>query len=225
MSDSRKNSYSNLLFLGDYAKQVNAPLVPENIQPQISLEHRRSSKSDFEIQLSTCSTCHNCNELMYDKDIMAGWQAEDSNLNTICLKCKKATVPLLSIQITSSVRARAAEKQTDKLTVPYLNPLVLRKELENILTQHGDDVLCKSQFVDDHSIIYWNLVWFMERIGAQTHLSSLFFEKSVGCPLKDPNYCMRFNRIIINFLTSFINLQENAEKKPPRERSHPLECL
>lgn len=180
LSDSRKSSYGNLLFLGDYAKQINATLMPENVQPQISLEHRRSSKSDFEIQLSTCSPCHNCSELMFDKDIMAGWSAEDSNLNTTCHKCKKATVPLLTIHINSMDRTQAKEKQTNKLSVPYLNPLVLRKELENILTQHGDDVLCKSQFVDDHSIIYWNLVWFMERIGVQTHLSSLFFKKSVS---------------------------------------------
>lgn len=30
---------------------------------------------------------------------MAGWQPEDSNLNTICPFCDKATVPLLSIVI------------------------------------------------------------------------------------------------------------------------------
>lgn len=175
LSDSRKSSFNNLLFLGEYAKLQTAP-SPES-HPQISLEHRYSKNSDVEIQLSTCSPCHNCSEIMYDKDIMAGWSAEDSNLNTTCHKCKKATVPLLSIQIISIDRSQSNEKQTNQINVPYLNPLVLRKELENILTQHGDDVLCKSQFVDGHNIIYWNLVWFMERIGVQTHLSSLFFHK------------------------------------------------
>lgn len=176
LSDSRKSSFNNLLFLGEYAKLQNAYL-PENNHPQVSLEHRVSPKSDVEIQLSTCSPCHNCTEMMMDKDIMAGWSAEDSNLNTTCHKCKKATVPLLSIHIISTDRTQSNEKQTNQFNVPYLNPLVLRKELENILTQHGDDVLCKSQFVDGHAIIYWNLVWFMERIGVTTHLASLFFHK------------------------------------------------
>lgn len=176
LSDSRKSSFNNLLFLGEYAKLQNAYLS-ENNHPQVSLGHRVSPKSDVEIQLSTCSPCHNCTEMMMDKDIMAGWSAEDSNLNTTCHKCKKATVPLLSIQIISTDRTQSNEKQTNQFNVPYLNPLVLRKELENILTQYGDDVLCKSQFVDGHAIIYWNLVWFMERIGVTTHLGSLFFHK------------------------------------------------
>lgn len=180
LSDSRKSSLNDLLFLGEYAKLQNT-VLPESMHPQILLEHRYSAKSDVEIQLSTCSPCHNCSEMMYDKDIMTGWSAEDSNLNTTCQKCKKATVPLLSIHITSMDRSQSNEKQTNQFNVPYLNPLVLRKELENILTQYGDDILCKSQFVDGHAIIYWNLVWFMERIGVQTHLSSLFFHKSVSC--------------------------------------------
>lgn len=179
LSDSRKSSSNNLLFLGELAKQQTT-YHSEAMHPQVSLEHRYNAKSDVEIQLSSCSQCHNCLELMYDKDIMAGWSAEDSNLNTTCHKCKRATVPLLNIIITSMDLAQSNEKQTNQISVPYLNPLVLRKELENILTQYGDDVLCKSKFVDDHSIIYWNLVWFMERIAVQTHLSSLFFHKSVS---------------------------------------------
>lgn len=177
LSDSRKSSYNNLLFLGEYVKSQNTYLS-ETVQ--VSLEHRYNAKSDVEIQLSSYSQCHNCMNWMYDKDIMAGWSAEDSNLNTTCHKCKKATVPLLTVIITSLDRSQSNEKQTNQMNVPYLNPLVLRKELENILTQHGDDVLCKSQFVDGHTIIYWNLVWFMERINVQTHLSSLFFHKWVS---------------------------------------------
>lgn len=180
LSDSRKSSFNNLLFLGEYVKRETAYSSESESHPQVSLEHRYSKNSDVEIQLSTCSPCHNCSEMMYDKDIMGGWSAEDSNLNTTCHKCKKLTVPLMTIQITSIDRTQSNEKQTNQINVPYLNPLVLRKELENILTQHGDDVLCKSKFVDDHTIIYWNLVWFMERICVQTHLSSLFFHKVCG---------------------------------------------
>lgn len=46
----------------------------------------------------------------------------------------------------------------EPVTVPYLNPLVLRKEIESILDNEGDGALNKSSFVDEHPIIYWNLV-------------------------------------------------------------------
>lgn len=48
--------------------------------------------------------------------------------------------------------------KADTITVPYLNPLVLRKELESILVAEGDISLTHSKFVDEHPIIYWNLV-------------------------------------------------------------------
>ena len=44
------------------------------------------------------------------------------------------------------------------ISVPYLSPLVLRRELESILEQEGDVCLTQASFVDQHSIIYWNMV-------------------------------------------------------------------
>jgi len=144
------------------------------------------------IQLTTCSQCHNCSVLVYDEEIMSGWTAEDSNLNTTCHACNKLTVPFLSVQIERQseesdqpdplengkeqpAAAGAANGTIHKssLTVPYLNPLVLRKELENILTQEGDIALIKPEFVEEHPIIYWNLLWLMERIEGKTHLPEL----------------------------------------------------
>lgn len=110
---------------------------------------------------------------------MAGWSAEDSNLNTTCHACGKLTVPFLSIDIQfepTSVDAKA----TEHISVPYLNPIVLRKELENILAQDGDGSLSQSCFIEGHPIIYWNLVWLMERIDVTTHLPGLSLPKVVG---------------------------------------------
>lgn len=44
------------------------------------------------------------------------------------------------------------------VSVPYLSPLVLRKELETIISCEGDHCLNQSQFYDEHPIVYWNLV-------------------------------------------------------------------
>lgn len=118
---------------------------------------------------------------------MAGWSAEDSNLNTTCHACTKVTVPFLNVFIISEEQrsnqttiSKQQQPPTDVISVPYLNPLVLRKELENILVQEGDLALAKPKFVEEHPIIYWNLVWFMERIDVSTHLPNLCLPKKVN---------------------------------------------
>lgn len=62
----------------------------------------------------------------------------------------------------------------DPITVPYLNPLVLRKELENVLSQEGDTCLTKYKFIQEHPIVYWNLIWYYERINQMSHLPELW---------------------------------------------------
>ena len=59
------------------------------------------------------------------------------------------------------------------LQVPYLSPLVLRKELESILEREGDACLSDAECVNDHPIIYWNLIWYFERIGVNSHLPGM----------------------------------------------------
>ncbi|XP_015433797.1 PREDICTED: DENN domain-containing protein 4C [Dufourea novaeangliae] len=147
-----------------------------------------------ELVLSSASRCHHCASILYDEEIMAGWQPEDSNLNTVCQYCDKATVPLLTITILD-YRCEENERKNDPLmgalvelldkpkelleptTVPYLNPLVLRKELESVLSQEGDTCLTKHKFIEEHPIVYWNLIWYFERINLTSHLPDLWLNK------------------------------------------------
>ncbi|KAH3837810.1 hypothetical protein DPMN_111211 [Dreissena polymorpha] len=46
----------------------------------------------------------------------------------------------------------------EPVSVPYLSPIVLRKSLESIIESEGNTVLSRDTFLDDHPIIYWNLV-------------------------------------------------------------------
>ncbi|KRF94110.1 DENN domain-containing protein Crag isoform X2 [Drosophila mojavensis] len=184
LSESRKSSYNNLVPLGENSSNAalhlhSLPVLPDNLY-STPTESNGDPECDVLIQLTTCSQCHNCSVLVYDEEIMSGWSAEDSNLNTTCHACNKLTVPFLSVQITRLASAADAESNGERvaadkssLTVPYLNPLVLRKELENILTQEGDLSLIKPTFVEEHPIIYWNLLWLMERIEGKTHLPEL----------------------------------------------------
>ena len=40
------------------------------------------------VEMTTCSRCQVCGSILYDEEIMAGWTAEDSNLNTCCPFCQ-----------------------------------------------------------------------------------------------------------------------------------------
>ncbi|XP_011331816.2 DENN domain-containing protein Crag isoform X3 [Ooceraea biroi] len=155
----------------------------------------------IELVLSSASRCHHCAAILYDEEIMAGWQPEDSNLNTVCQYCDKATVPLLTVTILD-YRCEASEKNSDPLmgalvelldrpkeslepiTVPYLNPLVLRKELESVLSQEGDICLTKHRFIQEHPIVYWNLIWYFERINLTSNLPDLWLSNDKSSELQ-----------------------------------------
>ncbi|XP_049530518.1 DENN domain-containing protein Crag isoform X1 [Anopheles darlingi] len=183
-SESRKSSYNNLVPLGENTtsnSSLNAyPTLPDNIYSLIP-ETSDTNETDYVIQIMSCSQCHNCSVLLYDEDVMAGWSAEDSNLNTTCHACNKVTVPFLNVLILSddktTQKLNSQQLSQDVISVPYLNPLVLRKELENVLSQEGDLTLTKAVFVEEHPIIFWNLVWYMERIDVSTHLPNLVVPK------------------------------------------------
>ncbi|CAG9857977.1 unnamed protein product [Phyllotreta striolata] len=154
-------------------KEYEEPL-PESLFP---MPKEDKGDSELDITLSTCSQCHNCSCLLYDEDIMANWFAEDSNLNTVCQVCDKSTVPFLTVAVSDA---------NQPFSIPYLNPLVLRKELENVLAREGDLCLADSRFVDEHPIIYWNLVWAFERINVQTHLPNLYLRNKANAESEPP---------------------------------------
>ena len=129
------------------------------------------------IEMSSCCRCYACATLVFDEEIMEGWSADDSNLNTQCVHCASRFVPLLTVTV---VDKRDASREPKSFTVPYLSPLVLRKEVENVLEHEGDMCLLQSSFVDAHPIIYWNLIWYFERTNLPSHLPGLALPSSVS---------------------------------------------
>ncbi|XP_042860730.1 DENN domain-containing protein Crag-like isoform X11 [Penaeus japonicus] len=61
----------------------------------------------------------------------------------------------------------------EPITVLYLSPLVLRKELETVLSNEGDTCLTDTAFTDHHPILYWNLLWYYCRLRVPSHLPGL----------------------------------------------------
>ncbi|XP_063781660.1 C-myc promoter-binding protein isoform X3 [Pseudophryne corroboree] len=236
----------------------------------------------MEVLISSCSRCLTCDCLVHDEEIMAGWTADDSNLNTTCPFCGNPFLPFLNIEIrdlrrpgryflkgspsaesmpqptVSSHRPKSAiisptftlapssnkqsedshiriiqiptarkkkdlnettspslpvvrsistfspldekpscklshvstgslptnfQTSTDSLdwrlshpepiTVPYLSPLVVWKELESLLENEGDPSITVPGFVDHHPIVFWNLVWYFRRLDLPSNLPGL----------------------------------------------------
>uniref|UniRef100_A0A674E878 DENN domain containing 4B n=1 Tax=Salmo trutta TaxID=8032 RepID=A0A674E878_SALTR len=133
----------------------------------------------LEVLMSSCSLCRSCNSLVYDEEIMAGWTSDDSNLNSSCPFCSTTFVPLLNAEIcdlgpVSGERSQGSSVGgSPQVTVAYLSPLVLRKELESLLENEGEAVLAQGQLLDSHSIIFWNMVWYFHRLGLPSNLLQL----------------------------------------------------
>lgn len=49
---------------------------------RVQSENSVSHKTAVEIIMTTCSRCFTCSSLLYDEEIMEGWSADESNLNT-----------------------------------------------------------------------------------------------------------------------------------------------
>lgn len=249
-------------------------------------ENSEKIKVAMEVEMSTCSRCTKCNRLIYDEEIMAGWSAEDSNLNTRCPYCHAKFVPSLQVYLkdyrgdsnpvmftpeqgfptkekllaTSSDSEAVISTQptvkpddstqnfsclpsgavdlsptahhplapspppassssheylpsgmgtilttsphqtlsllpekdghcgvrcsatSEPVVVPYLSPLVLRKEVEYVIDHEGNTCLSSDSFVEEHPIIFWNMIWFFRRIEVPSHfVSFLLSSKAFFC--------------------------------------------
>ncbi|KAG7523022.1 hypothetical protein JOB18_036756 [Solea senegalensis] len=222
----RHNSFSGGLALP--SKSLHTPdssLETSRFQPTPSYA--------IEVQISSCSLCKTCDCLVYDEEIMAGWTADDSNLNSTCPFCGTAFLPFLNVEIKDlrpqsrsskesnpvteedtsvSLNPKAEMSATDcaarssavplqensggvgtagpasvpaststPVTVPYLSPLVLWKELESLLVNEGDQAISTPSVVDQHPIVFWNLVWYFRRLELPSNLPALILSSQHCC--------------------------------------------
>ncbi|KAF5907052.1 DENN domain-containing protein 4C isoform X1, partial [Clarias magur] len=291
-SDAGRTHYAASMTPGRSMKVVDSE------RSEQGSSHHASTSSIYqncalEVLMSSCSQCRSCEALVYDEEIMAGWTADDSNLNSSCPFCHNSFLPLLHVEFhdlrppsgfyltstsgdsihssstqpqasSSEVKVgdpsdlidfsespdckketyqtgaqktlapepvvsdpvtlldRQAEKRGTSLTrsnsvggpiqslesvqrpnhgvsttslpnslqevvdtldqkrpnpkpvsVPYLSPLVLRKELESLLENEGDQVIYTQKFLSQHPIIFWNLVWYFRRLDLPSILPGL----------------------------------------------------
>uniref|UniRef100_A0A8C2YHH3 DENN domain containing 4A n=1 Tax=Coturnix japonica TaxID=93934 RepID=A0A8C2YHH3_COTJA len=273
----------------------------------------------MQVLISSCSRCRTCDCLVHDEEIMAGWTADDSNLNTTCPFCGNLFLPFLSIEIrdlrrpgrfsacfstclstrrktlkslffffflsnskqsddacarsiqipsgrrqntsgsecTSHPVARSIstfgpleedEKENQKInhiiptgslpatlqgptdplgldwrlpspdpiTVPYLSPLVVWKELESLLENEGDHAITVADFVDHHPIVFWNLVWYFRRLDLPSNLPGLILS-SEHCNKnsKIPRNCMSEDSKYVLIQMLWDNMKLHQDPRQP----------
>nr|XP_032834163.1 C-myc promoter-binding protein-like isoform X1 [Petromyzon marinus] len=256
--------------IGSFPSTRNIPVLTvdraEPGSPHYASSCSISQRPDVEVRISSCSQCHTCEGLVYDEQIMAGWTADDSNLNTACPFCNSTFVPCLSIEISDRrscgnsseweleqagsagpprgnelmppvtptltrsastntpltegkpetaggaapglththavptgslpnifhrrtadssseeglTGATAAADATGPLSVPYLSPMVLRKELERLMEDEGDRTVCSVALLQQHPILFWNLLWYFQRLQLPSHLPALLLLSRLG---------------------------------------------
>ncbi|XP_078425763.1 DENN domain-containing protein 4C isoform X3 [Cetorhinus maximus] len=288
----------------------------------------------MEVLMSSCSQCRVCEALVYDEEIMSGWSADDSNLNTTCPFCKNTFLPVLNVEFKDlrdagsfflkssvsgdSLHSNNVSTATDRVvqktvcvpaasnpinldspvpttreesnsederafpndakelldnendeppkrtaslirsysvggplqnldvsqrpthgisttslpnslqesvdsvglksrpnpkpvSVPYLSPLVLRKELESLLENEGDQVVHSSKFINQHPIIFWNLVWYFRRLDLPSNLPGLILTSehcNKGMQLSQSSLSQDSKLVYIQLLWDNINLHQ-----------------
>lgn len=81
--------------------------------------------------------------------------------------------PAAKMSAAQKTESGAAASAPAPVTVPYLSPLVLWKELESLLVNEGDQAISSPSVVDQHPIVFWNLVWYFKRLDLSSNLPSL----------------------------------------------------
>uniref|UniRef100_A0A8C7ZQB8 DENN/MADD domain containing 4A n=1 Tax=Oryzias sinensis TaxID=183150 RepID=A0A8C7ZQB8_9TELE len=216
------------------------------------------------VLMSSCSLCKTCDCLVYDEEIMAGWTANDSNLNSTCPFCGTAFLPFLNAEIKDlkpqnnnpvkeedisatlspkdnmseaaqpsaasmhtvetsgsagvSPPASAPTSASDLVTVPYLSPLVLWKELESLLVNEGDQAISSPSVVDQHPIVFWNLVWYFRRLELPSNLPALILASqhcSSANSLIRSGLCEEGQLFTVELLQSFVRSIKKSDVYQP----------
>ncbi|XP_073904150.1 DENN domain-containing protein 4B isoform X5 [Castor canadensis] len=76
----------------------------------------------------------------------------------------------------------SASRRIESGAWAYLSPLVLRKELESLVENEGSEVLALPELPAAHPIIFWNLLWYFQRLRLPSILPGLVLASCDGPP-------------------------------------------
>lgn len=175
LNESNKSSESiNSHLSQDDIEMPDAYDAPEDLFDLFKLTDNTNDLL-MSIDISSCNYCLLCSNYLYDEEIMSQWSPNDSDLSIKCIYCKQLQVPQLFIRIKDNL--------LNEFNVPYLSPLVVRKELENIFSQNelnSQQLFVDTSFIDKHNVVFWNLMWYFNRLDVDSELSILLLNNKLN---------------------------------------------
>ncbi|KAI1733001.1 DENN (AEX-3) domain-containing protein [Ditylenchus destructor] len=164
-------------------------ILPQDIAEIKKLWISAPQDTFIDVTISSCSPCPNCNLVIYDEELMAGWTVDDSNLNSTCPHCNHSFVPSLRISINErkmdmnsswyvplsiSVSGQTDEgaeriETHENFALPFVSPLVLRRELESLLVNDVLELTHVSLKISN-PVVFWNFVYYCRRLDLPSHI-------------------------------------------------------
>ena len=123
---------------------------------RLSSANSRSSRKSF----STSDLTKQVNDFDIN-DKPQGITAYDMIASNECSNSKDDNNVKIAGEYSVSMPALYREHtiREESISVPYLSPIVLQKELESLIENHGSDIFLDPAVVDNHGTVYWNLVY------------------------------------------------------------------
>ncbi|EFC38180.1 predicted protein [Naegleria gruberi] len=142
LSSLSTNQYSNKT--DNNTKMASANII---------LDENRNENLFDRFSFQTDSKCYHCEHICKESEIRSGWSSSNSqSYTTTCTHCSKQFVPYFSVYF----KLPSVTQELHQLTsVEYLSPLVIRKEIENLISH---DVKADSALCWQHPVLFWNLV-------------------------------------------------------------------
>uniref|UniRef100_A0A7E4W0N1 UDENN domain-containing protein n=1 Tax=Panagrellus redivivus TaxID=6233 RepID=A0A7E4W0N1_PANRE len=136
--------------------------------------------------LCSATKCPRCHYYVYDEEIIHGWILDDNNLNTKCPYCLHGFAPSLLVNLSQDVKDPTksfykpfiassfvenpeVKVASESLSVPLVSPVVLRRELEALLSVDMLTLLDPA-LRTTHPTIFWNLIYYLRRLDLPSHL-------------------------------------------------------
>jgi hypothetical protein len=113
--------------------------------------------------------CPDCSRALYTEEIISGWKRSYNEYITSCPdnNCNRKFVPNFKVIEYKTFHT------VKELQIQFLSPLLIKKEIENLIRLHGEPTFFNEKFAEEHSVIYWNCIMYSQLIKAPT----FFFEK------------------------------------------------
>ena len=133
---------------------------------EVEIEHEESKESfppkdsSYSVSFSCEDTCPKCSKIVMIEEIFSGWKRSFNDYVTNCPSCTQDYVPRLNIfeRLPNSSSNNVHSISTS--IAMLMSPLILKKELDNIVSKNGEKAFWEILFASNHKDLYWNTVFY-----------------------------------------------------------------